>query len=51
MVRTFTCSDAGRIKSSTAAGVTTTYSYNGLGERAKKTSDADVDGLAGQRLS
>ncbi len=37
--RTFTYNDAGRMKTSNA-GVTTTYSYNGLGERVKKTSSA-----------
>jgi RHS repeat-associated protein len=38
--RSFTYDDAGRMKTSTSAGVTTTYRYNGLGERVKKSSSA-----------
>ena len=35
--RTFTYDDTGRMATSTAAGVTTSYLYNGLGERVKKS--------------
>jgi RHS repeat-associated protein len=40
--RTFTYDDAGRMKTSSASGVTTTYSYNGLGERIKKANSSDT---------
>ncbi|HZF30250.1 MAG TPA: RHS repeat-associated core domain-containing protein, partial [Gammaproteobacteria bacterium] len=35
--RSFTYDDSGRMETSTSDGVTTTYAYNGLGERVMKT--------------
>jgi len=35
--KSFTYDDAGRVATSTSGGVTTTYTYNGLGERIVKT--------------
>jgi RHS repeat-associated protein len=35
--RSFTYDDSGRMETSTSGGVTTTYAYNGLGERVMKT--------------
>ena len=38
--RTFAFNDAGRMTSSTASGVTTTYLVNGLGQRVKKSNSS-----------
>jgi RHS repeat-associated protein len=39
-MRSFTYSDAGRMVTVTMSGITTTYSYNALGQRVKKGSSA-----------